>query len=1066
MEKLQNPVLFFAFANDRQNPNRFLSELAAEKRDIFSELHRFFKAGGIVYTAPFSDPERLIEDINLYRDSIEIFHFSGHGSGTILQLEGEQGQEILLNHQRLRDALQGCPNLKLVVLNACATSNQAKTLDEIGIPAVIATNFAVEDHKAHHFARLFYQTFATGATLKEAFERATAGIDPANQIEQLRGLGLREEKPEQPWMLSTFKAEMQNWKLPTPIHKVERLSKSLPLEVNRNEFVGRETDLRNLALLLKQENRVLIQGLPGIGKSTLAREYLYRHQNAFDSLAWVTIPSANHDDPKENAVRSALLQEEGLTQHLNFTAERGATEAQQFESLLSTMQQLAGNHILVIEDAGQDLQAIIPQLALLDNWKIIVTSHHTFQSMAIHKLDGLSVEESTKLFYNLRFPDAVSDADQARLAPPQEVKQFIEYVDRHTLTIALIARLCQNPSLSVAKVLKRFQDQAFNTLTRSVWAHRSQQEVKVYDYILEVFDLAELETQEAEKNQLIQWAILPAFYFSWNILKPLFAVTKDREELFEDTLMRLYKNGWISRESEQESFRCHPMIAEVVRQKFPPNATNCDDVIEGVSWLLKDDPEVSLSTYVYLTKLGNSILKYVQQNSWSINKLKNNLGWILIKLGYAHQAVPIIFNALNTADELKETGALNSKDIQSIKSNLAAAYLESGDIKAAIQLQEEDYDLAMDYYNTHENEEKAIEWLAISASNLATTYEKLQDDELLKNSFEFHQTAYDVSLQLSDENPVLITNMLKLGEFIAKYNDPSDSIDFLLDAYEGALQNSYFNLAAMSLGALAEAFLDLSDEGVAEQYCEQALELCYQRLGTADLQTAYIQFRIAKIYEQLAEESPYNMVPFANNQGGYSLAPLNFEFLENNYLKAIELYHQAITTGLKNFDHSHPDVKFWRSRLIQACRGLAGWYKWDQREEENKSLLENAILVQTDALQAATEIPLDEKEIVEMQNELGVLYIESGEYSKARSLFEKLLDDTRKLYGHRHLNVAVVWSSLGSLSFLENNLPEAIDYYDQAYQLYLEVNGPDDPQTQSFKGQLDYLQAESGKVKA
>ncbi|MDX2070903.1 MAG: CHAT domain-containing protein [Haliscomenobacter sp.] len=133
-----------------------------------------------------------------------IFHFGGHADGEELMFEDKAG-----NVNGLADLLSLHPQLKLVFLNGCNTQSQAIQYIDVGIPAVIATTFSIEDGKARLFAEVFYEALVNGHTLQEAFIRAkgTVKLDanniPTDEILPIvRGLRLRKKAiTEAPWRL-------------------------------------------------------------------------------------------------------------------------------------------------------------------------------------------------------------------------------------------------------------------------------------------------------------------------------------------------------------------------------------------------------------------------------------------------------------------------------------------------------------------------------------------------------------------------------------------------------------------------------------------------------------------------------------------------------------------------------------------------------------------------------------------------------------------------------------------------------------------------------------------------
>ncbi|MBK7337849.1 MAG: CHAT domain-containing protein [Saprospirales bacterium] len=101
---------------------------------------------------------------------------------------------VQLSHQK---------DLKLVFLNGCSSKAQVEVLFEHGVKAVIATNSRVKDNKSRIFAEYFYKAFATGKTIREAFDSAVSFLK--NQYPDVdityRGIGFQEEKAEFPWGL-------------------------------------------------------------------------------------------------------------------------------------------------------------------------------------------------------------------------------------------------------------------------------------------------------------------------------------------------------------------------------------------------------------------------------------------------------------------------------------------------------------------------------------------------------------------------------------------------------------------------------------------------------------------------------------------------------------------------------------------------------------------------------------------------------------------------------------------------------------------------------------------------
>ncbi len=122
----------------------------------------------------------------------DVFHFIGHGywdrsaGDSGLVLEDDLGQEAKLGGRSLREVLSG-RGIRLVFLNACNTGNSvqlkdgsstasmagaAQDLFGLGVPNVIANQFAVGDDAAVAFARSIYAYLAKGKSVAQAVREA------------------------------------------------------------------------------------------------------------------------------------------------------------------------------------------------------------------------------------------------------------------------------------------------------------------------------------------------------------------------------------------------------------------------------------------------------------------------------------------------------------------------------------------------------------------------------------------------------------------------------------------------------------------------------------------------------------------------------------------------------------------------------------------------------------------------------------------------------------------------------------------------------------------------------
>ncbi|MCU0390406.1 MAG: CHAT domain-containing protein [Thermoflexibacter sp.] len=221
---MPKPVIFLAFANDRQDNARYLRNIPAEYNAIEEVLNQAQKKGLCEYKmlpyATFSKINAVFTD-EAYRNRIAIFHFSGHADGFQLLLENEEGKpkeaygKGLVDYFSILKTQNIQKNLQLLFFNGCCTAQLGEDLKSV-IPATIGTVDSVNDAQAKAIAVSFYEHLTKNIALMTAFDLAKA--ERSIEKDTLRGLyrkDLNEIPHSEPWQLYLNPAhkEVINWQL-------------------------------------------------------------------------------------------------------------------------------------------------------------------------------------------------------------------------------------------------------------------------------------------------------------------------------------------------------------------------------------------------------------------------------------------------------------------------------------------------------------------------------------------------------------------------------------------------------------------------------------------------------------------------------------------------------------------------------------------------------------------------------------------------------------------------------------------------------------------------------------
>jgi WD40 repeat protein len=291
--RIYKPVIFLAFANDRDDTVRYLRNLPAELRQIRAALGSAKSAGlcELVERANATIKDILeVFQYPEYRNRIAIFHYGGHANGYQLLLESPEGKTQLAHAGGLAAFLGQQRGLQLVFLNGCSTQQQVQGLLQAQAPAVIATSQAIDDTVATAFATQFYQGLAAGDSIRVAYNKAVAAIqmEKGDNPRHLYAPDLPKED-RWPWelYLNEGAKEADAWNLPAgardPLFGLPKLQAGdLPpkpyqhlhrfTRKHAEVFFGRGRQIRELYDLVTTPYTapiILLYGQSGVGKSSL-----------------------------------------------------------------------------------------------------------------------------------------------------------------------------------------------------------------------------------------------------------------------------------------------------------------------------------------------------------------------------------------------------------------------------------------------------------------------------------------------------------------------------------------------------------------------------------------------------------------------------------------------------------------------------------------------------------------------------------------------------------------------------------------------------------------------------
>lgn len=282
---MSKPIIFLAFANDRQDNARYLRNLPKELDEIRKALDRAVMQGicEVIFEANTTADEILdIFQDSRYKDRIAIFHFGGHADGYQLLLESAEGGSAVAHGEGLVSFLARRNSLQLVFLNGCATEQQAKQLVDLGIPAVISTSSSINDDIATSLAVRFYSAIENANDLQTAWEDSVDSIKITQGSGNVRGLYRKDSvdtSDDFPWNLgiSPDYDYIKAWNLGKGIlPKIKKTDLNLVIEEpkgavppNSPLYIEREIDERCKAQIIQPHALIRIKAPRQYGKTSI-----------------------------------------------------------------------------------------------------------------------------------------------------------------------------------------------------------------------------------------------------------------------------------------------------------------------------------------------------------------------------------------------------------------------------------------------------------------------------------------------------------------------------------------------------------------------------------------------------------------------------------------------------------------------------------------------------------------------------------------------------------------------------------------------------------------------------
>jgi tetratricopeptide (TPR) repeat protein len=984
------PHLFFAYANSPLDPLETLQEEDDRVHSLLAprERARHFR---LLRDSNASIP-KLAESLQRYQGELTLFHYGGHaGRDRLLLREGAA------NAAGIAQLLGRCSQLRLVMLNGCSTQEQVQALLQAAVPVVIATSAPVGDRAAAQFAIAFYQAMAEGRkTIGEAFEDGIAAAQTQHgatlRVERTRGiaLGLDEAEADAPrWGLYWREAGDLGWRLPLVGEHLLSIPQHLTYvpPVNLKKVFGLAPRVESLekATQTQAEQLIVLNGMGGIGKSTLLRAWYKQHGKRFDYRAWIDIRSA---------IDLGFIESAELLSSLGLRAELKDLSGQDkpltgFSLILNRLRELNGHNLLMIDNADSDLAspAILNRLAdLLPDWTIIATSRQHFKHPLIYPCEVLLLgEQDASDLFQEYYPRASA----------LELQGLFEVLGTHPLAVELAAKALAHGTTvkTVRELTERLRRNRMDeALKEAIFRIAdSEEEADIYQHLANLFQLADLDADH--RWLLIQLAALPAMPLKERHLQLLLQVPAGAgHKKLNHSLQALYNQGWLGGSLEGREFFLHQMLQWVVGFQTDFALDDCRSLIDSLYRLYWDN---DLDHFIPFFPAKHQ--EKLREDYWLLKRYFDRLKPLDAILEEALNRVPAIDDDAryyrlyrSLAWYQKETG-LFSEALDSYK-----YYLD-----AALGFGDDTVEFAMEAFKF------VIETLLdqSSSASLSQAEGYLEDMEAYVERHPGEQ---------SSRRALFLTLRGRHQMILGRFKAAKASLSEALRIYEGQIPADEAAIAAAQ-NNLATVLQDLGDYAGTKTLLEKVLVAVERHFEPEHPTTAVYYSNLATVLQDLGDYAGAKallekaLTSDERNFGPdhpttavrYSNLALVLKAL-GDYAGAKALLEKAMASDERNFGEQHPTTAGRYSNLATVLQALGDY-------AGAKTLLEKALA--SDERNFGPDHPTTAVRYSNLASVLKAL----GDYAGAKTLLEKALASAEHNFGPEHPTTAVSYSNLAGV---------------------------------------------------
>ncbi len=345
---------------------------------------------------------------------------------------------------------------------------------------------------------------------------------------------------------------------------------SSPSVLPKRIFCGREEELAQIKELFDRGERILfLQGIGGIGKTEIAKQYAKRNKTQYDTIVYATY---NHTIVElVSSQTSFKIDPQFPRQVLSDGTQE--SDISFFKRKLELIREITSERTLIIIDNFDVMDDEYFSELTNANYKLLITTRcdysRLYPTIKIEPLDNI---EQLKHVFLENYEGYMVDEDDPHL------EELIQLVNRHTYTIELIAQHMENSGQTVEEMIEVLKKQGIVSLNEEVRSSTDKTQI-AYENLLRMFKVFDL--NEEDKNVLRILSLMPLSGVDVKDLRNWMGVQALK------SLRNLENRSWIVNSSNGVAL--HPIIRDVVRHELPITDADAEEFLKAFNENIKEE---------------------------------------------------------------------------------------------------------------------------------------------------------------------------------------------------------------------------------------------------------------------------------------------------------------------------------------------------------------------------------------------------------------------------------------------------------------------------------------------